>query len=147
AVEPHPDHRAIQDETDNILVSQRTMTPCLPIRLHLPPGAADNIFADRSLEQCPQRPPYPTRIGAGQIGAGDQRLHLPRHSRISWQNFAAPFSARPFSVVQPRARYLDRHCAKRTEQLACSPSMPIAGGPFTISANCGVAVTRQEISN
>ena len=27
AVEPHPDHRAIQDETDNILVSQRTMTP------------------------------------------------------------------------------------------------------------------------
>ena len=92
AVEPHPDHRAIQDEADNILVSQRTTTPCLPIRLHLSPGPADNIFANRTLEQCPQRPPHPTRIGAGQIGAGDQRLHLPRHSPISWQRFTAPLS-------------------------------------------------------
>ena len=31
------------------------------------------------------------------------------------------------TVVQPRARYLDRHCAKRTKQLACSSPMPIAG--------------------
>jgi hypothetical protein len=36
-------------------------------------------------------------------------------------------SVATMTVVQPRARYLDRHCAKRTKQLACSPPMPIAG--------------------
>ena len=71
--ELHPHHRAIQDQPDNILGSQRTMAPRLSIRLHLPPGPTDDILADRTLEQRSQRSPDPTRVGTGQVGACDVR--------------------------------------------------------------------------
>jgi hypothetical protein len=40
SVEPHPHHRAVQDETDDRLVLQGAAIPGIPIALHLTWGAS-----------------------------------------------------------------------------------------------------------
>jgi hypothetical protein len=99
-------------QSDNILFSQRAPAPRLPVRLHLLPGSADNILADRPPEQRAECTPNPARVGARQIGARDHRLYLLRHPHIAWQRLAVPFPAHPVRVVQSCAWHADRHRAK-----------------------------------
>ena len=54
--------------TDDRLVGEVTPAPGLPIGLYLAPDPAHHVFADRALEQRPQRPFDPPRVGPGKIG-------------------------------------------------------------------------------
>jgi hypothetical protein len=101
-----------RDQPNRILLSQRAPTPCLTVRLHLPPGPAHRVLRHCTPEQRSQNPPYPARVGAGQVGACDQRLHLFRHPRVAWQRLAVPLLARPTGFDQPGAWHADRHEAK-----------------------------------
>src|SRR3954463_7766864 len=51
AVEPHADHGAVEDQPDHVLAGQVAPAPGLPVGLHLAPGAADDVLADRAPEQ------------------------------------------------------------------------------------------------
>ena len=80
--------------------------------LHLAPGPADHVLADRAPEQRRQRPLHPARVGPGQVGARDQRLELARPPGVARQHGAAPLpraavlalAAAPAAPRSPPAR-------------------------------------------
>ena len=84
-VQPGLDDRAVQDQTDNVFPGQAASAPGTPVDLHLPPGPADHVLADGSIEQAMECPLDPAHIGPGQIDRGDQRLGLPGQPLIAWQ--------------------------------------------------------------
>ena len=100
--------------------------PGLPVRLHLAPGAADHVLAHRAPEQRAQRAPDPARVGAGQVGAGDQRLHLPRHPGVAGQHGAAPFPRGAVPGVQPGPRHGDLHRPEGAGQPPLPMAVPMA---------------------
>src|SRR5512144_2421779 len=49
-VEPDTHDGAVEDQPDDVFLGERALRPGFPIRLHLPPDAADRILADRTPE-------------------------------------------------------------------------------------------------
>jgi len=125
-VQPDPHDRAVQDQADNRLPGGGALIPGLPVRAHLAPGAADHVFAHLSLEQRGQRTLDPARVGAGQVGARDQRLHLSGYPGVAGQSGAAPFLGASALVPHPRAGHADPHRAERAEKLPLAGSVPVA---------------------
>src|SRR5262249_12886953 len=72
AVEPDPDHSAVEDQSHDRLFGQRAGIPGVPVALHLAPQPANRVLADRSSEQSVERAAYTASVGAGQVAAGDQ---------------------------------------------------------------------------
>src|SRR4029077_5457711 len=56
--------------------------PSIPVCLHLAPHPADHVFTDRSTEERAKCPADPARVGAGQIGASNQRLGPARQALV-----------------------------------------------------------------
>ena len=56
---------------------QRAGIPGIPIGFDLSPYPAHRILADRAAKDGGQRPAHPTAVGAGKIGARDQRIGMP----------------------------------------------------------------------
>ncbi len=81
AVEPYPNHRAVEDQPDDRLIGQRPRVLRIPVALHLAPHPAHGVLSDRPAEQGCECPADPARVGAGQIGAGDQRVGSERAAR------------------------------------------------------------------
>src|SRR6202043_187785 len=69
AVEPHPDDGAIEDQAHDRLPGQGAAVPGVPVALHLAPGPAHRVLADRPAEQGRERPTHSPGIGAGEIAA------------------------------------------------------------------------------
>ncbi len=59
-----------------------------------------------------QSAPHPARIGAPQVGAGDQRVGSERAALISSQRLAVPLGSPPFGSLQPSARHGDLSLAE-----------------------------------
>ena len=51
--------------------------PRLPVGLHLAPHPAHRVLAHRAAKQRRERPADPTCVGAGEVGRGNQGVHLP----------------------------------------------------------------------
>jgi len=74
AIQTNLDHRAVENQPDNVVASEITLLPGLPGRAGLLPGAADDVLANVAFEQLGQRPTHAAGVHAGEIGLGDQRL-------------------------------------------------------------------------
>ena len=85
-----------------------------------------DVLAHRTPEQGGQSALDPPRVGAGQVGARDQRLHLARHPGGARQSDAAPLPRAPALGGHARPRHADLHRAERTQQLALARPVPIA---------------------
>ena len=120
--------RAVQDQADDVLAGQVAPAPGLPVRLHLAPGAADHVLAHRAPEQRGQRALHPARVGAGQVGAGDQRLDLPGQPGVARQRGAAPLPRAAVLGPQPGARHGDLHRPEGAGQLPLAVAVPMARG-------------------
>src|SRR3954451_23189632 len=116
AVEPHPHHRAVEDEADDRLGRQVASGPGVPIRLHLPPHPADHVLADRPTKERGKGPPDPARVGAGQVSPGDQRLGSARQALVGRERGVAPFLGPAFRRGKPGPRHPNRHGAERSHQ-------------------------------
>src|SRR4029077_3075260 len=55
AVEPHAHDGAVEDQSYDRLLGQRTAVPDVPVALHLAPGSAHRVLANRPAEQSRQR--------------------------------------------------------------------------------------------
>src|SRR4051812_37670785 len=60
--------------------------------------------------------PDPARVGAGQIGPGDQRLGPARQALVGRDGSVAPFRGPAFGRGKPRPRHANRHGAERAHQ-------------------------------
>src|SRR4051812_3141775 len=60
--------------------------------------------------------PDPARVGAGQIGARDQRLGSARQALVGREGGVAPFRGPAFGRGKPRPRHANRHGAERAHQ-------------------------------
>src|SRR5262249_43263757 len=74
AVEPYPDHGAVEDQSHDRLFGQRAGIPGVPVALHLAPHPAHRVLADRPSEQSVEPAAQRAGVGAGQVAAGDQRV-------------------------------------------------------------------------
>ena len=92
--------------------------------LHLAPDAADRVLADRSLEQRRQRPAHAAGIGASEIGAGDQRLHLLRHPGVARQRPALPLGGPAAGGADARPRHGGLHCPERADDPSLAMTVP-----------------------
>src|SRR5208283_1934481 len=115
-VEPNARDRPIQDQPDDRLVGERTRVPGVPIALHLPPGPADHILADRARKRRRKRASNPPRVGSGKIGAGDQGVGGPGAALIGRKRGAPPFARLAGLAHHPSARHGDPRLAKRPRQ-------------------------------
>jgi hypothetical protein len=84
------------------------------------------VSPDRAAEHGCERPAHPTRVGAGKIGAGDQRIDLLGSPLVSPQRFALPFRGLALGSVEPGARHRDLHPAEGPQQRARSVTVPVA---------------------
>src|SRR5712671_4494430 len=84
-VEPHPHHGAVENQADDWLVGERAIVPGFPVALNLPPHPAHHVLAYRTAEQRREYTAHPARVGARQVGAGDQRIGSPRAPLIGRQ--------------------------------------------------------------
>src|SRR5665213_2074620 len=73
-VETNPHDRAVEDETNDVVLRQISLLPRLPVRLHLVPGPAHHVLANGPTKQRAERPSHPPGVAAGEIDSGDQRL-------------------------------------------------------------------------
>ncbi len=94
AVEPHPHHRAVEDEPHDRLFGQRAGIPGVPVALHLAPDPAHRVLADRAAEQGGERAAHPARVGAGKIAC---RRSARRRRACGADKPAAPGSSTPSS--------------------------------------------------
>src|SRR5213075_204315 len=78
--------------------------------LHLAPGPAHRVLADRTPEQRRERAPHPARVGTGEVATRNQRIDHPRAPLVATQGLAFPFRRLALGSIQPRAwhRDLDR---------------------------------------
>ena len=65
------------------------------------------VLTHRAAEQRCQRPAHPACVGAGEIGAGDQRVGSQRAALIGPQRRTLPFGRPAVGGVQPGARHID----------------------------------------
>ena len=63
-VEPNARDSAVEDQPDDRLLGERAPIPGIPIGLHLAPGPADHVLADRPGERRGKRPPHPAGVGS-----------------------------------------------------------------------------------
>jgi hypothetical protein len=117
AIEPHLDHRPIEDQADDVVAGEITRLPRLPGRAGPLPGAADHVLADVALEQLGQRPTHAAGVHAGEIGLGDQRLGPAAEPLVGRQQRALPLLLASFAG-QPRPRHRERQRAEGGDQLA-----------------------------
>ena len=73
-VETNARHRPVEDEPNDRLVDEQMRVPGVPVSLHLTPGPADHILADRARKRRGKRKSNPPRVGSGKIDAGDQSI-------------------------------------------------------------------------
>ena len=73
-IEPHAHHGAVENEPYDRLLGQRAGVPGVPVAFHLSPRPAHRVLADRPAKQGRKRAANPTRIDAGKVAAGDQRI-------------------------------------------------------------------------
>ena len=144
AVEPHAHHRAVENQPHDRLVGQRAGIPGVPVALHLAPDSAHRVLAHRAAKQGAKRAAYPARIGAGQIGARDQRVGSERAALIGPQCLALPFRRLAVGSVQPGARHVDLDLAEAFPS-ACATGchadgrLPASSPPLRRSASSHAA--------
>src|SRR6188472_1298294 len=116
-IQANLDHRAVEDQPDNVIVAKVTPLPSLPGRAGLLPGAADDILADVAFEQLGKRPAHPAGVRPGEVGLGDQRLGPATEPLVGRQKRALPLLlARRIVQTSPRHRQAQR--AEGGDQLA-----------------------------
>src|SRR5271166_3848605 len=101
---------------DDRLLGERAPIPGIPIALHLAPGPADHVLADRPSERRGKRPPHPAGVGSRKIGPGDQGVGGPGAALIGAKRTAPPFARLAVVPHQPSARHGDPRLAKRARQ-------------------------------
>ena len=74
AIQTNLDHRAVENQSVDVVAGEIALLPGLPGRAGLLPGAADDVLADVAFEQLGQRPTHAAGVHAGEIGLGDQRF-------------------------------------------------------------------------
>ena len=116
AVEPHADHRAVEDQPHDRFVGERAGVPGVPVGLHLAPDSAHRVLADRAAEQGGERAAHPARVGAGKIGAGDQRVGSLRAPLIGPQRLALPLRCLALGVFS----------LARGTSISTRPKLPIS---------------------
>src|SRR6266540_1070420 len=116
AVEPHVHHRAVENEPHNRFGGQRASIPGVPIGFHLAPDPAHRILAHGAAEQRLQGAAHPARVGAGQVGAGNQRIGRQRAALVGPQHLAVPLRGFAAWSVQPRAWYFDLDATEGAHQ-------------------------------
>ena len=106
-VQANPDNRTVENQADDVVPGKIALLPGLPVGLHLAPGPAHGVLANRPAEQRCQGAPDPSRVGASQIGAGDQPFGLHRQALVGRQRLAAPLRWLAIAVGHPCPR--NRH--------------------------------------
>ena len=124
SVEPNARDRPVEDQPDDRLLGERARIPGIPVALHLAPGPADHVLADRPGENRVQRAPHPAGVGSREIGPGDQGVGGPGAALVGAQRTAPPFARLAVLADQPRARHGDPRLAKRARQRPLA--MPVA---------------------
>ena len=144
AVKPHAHHGAVENEPHDRLFGQRAGVPRIPIALHLAPGPAHGILADRAAKQGTERTAHPARVGASQIGARNQRVGGQRAALISPQRLALPLRRLALRGVQPSTRHRNLNRAERPGQRPRPAPVAVAGNDrtFFIASNLASPVTR-----
>ena len=94
--------------------------------LHLAPGPADHILADRAPEQPEQRPLDPPRVGPGEVDRGDQGLGPLRQPLIAAQRLRPPFGGLAVLALDAGARHADGLGAEGADRLALATAVAIA---------------------
>src|SRR5712672_723080 len=125
----HPHYGAVENQAHDRLGGERAIVPGFPVALHLPPHPAHHVLAYRTAKQRRECTAHPARVGAGQIGAGDQRISGPRAPPIGRQRLALPFAGLAVGGHQPGARNSDRHPAERSHQRSRPVAMPVPTEP------------------
>ncbi len=128
-VQTRPDHGAIENKANDVLVSQVAGTGRVPSHHHLAPGAADHILADCALEQPEQRALDPARVGPGQEDHRDQRFGLLRQPAVPRQRLRAPLAHLALLILDPSARHAHSFSAEANNLLPVAMPVPVAIGP------------------
>ena len=127
AVEPDAHHGAVENEPHDRFFGKRAGVPRVPVGLHLAPDPAHRILADRAAKQGRERAAHPACIGAGKVGARDQRVGNKRAPLIGPQRLALPLRRLAIRSVQPGARHLDLHLAEASHQRPRPMAMAVTG--------------------
>ena len=90
---------------DDRLGREIATVPGVPVALHLAPGPAHDVLADRPTEQRRKGAAHPARIGAGQIGRGDQRVGGLRAALVGPERLALPLDRPAVPGRDPGARH------------------------------------------
>ena len=117
AIQANLDHRAVEDQPDDVIAAEITPLPGFPGRAGLLPGAADDILADAALEQLGERAARPAGVHPGEVDLGDQRLSAVAEPLVRRQQRALPLLLARL-VGQPRTRHRQAQRAERRDQLA-----------------------------
>src|SRR5439155_16321125 len=126
AIEPDANDGAVEDEPYDRLGGESTRVPGVPIAFDLAPDPAHDVLAHGAAEQRCQRAPHPSRIGAREIGARDQRVGGERTALISSQRLAVPLGGPAIRSLQPSARHGDLGLAEAAGQRARAAAVPVA---------------------
>jgi hypothetical protein len=89
------------------------------------------FLADRAAKQGLEGPSNPAGIGAGQVGAGDQRVSRQCPPLIGTQGRAPPLGRLPVRRLEPRPWHIDLGLAERAHQRARPAPVPVAGNAST----------------
>jgi hypothetical protein len=116
----------VEDQPHDRLRSQRADIPGVPIAFDLAPNPAHDVLAHGAAEQRRQRSPHSPRIGAREVGAGDQRVGGERTALIGPQRLAVPLGGHAIGSLQSGARHGDLGLAKAAGQRARPAAVPVA---------------------
>ena len=116
--------RPVEDQPDDRLFGERAPIPGIPVALHLAPGPADHVLADRPGENRRQRAPHPAGVGPCEISPGDQGVGGKSATLVGAQRTAPPFARLAVLAGQPRPRHGDPRLAERARQRPLA--MPVA---------------------
>jgi len=155
-VQPRADHRAVEGEplaaigprttasADDVLLREAARAPRVPVDLHLAPGAADDVLADRALEQAVERPLDAPRVGPGKINRGDQRLGPLRQPLVARQRLGPPFGGPAVLALDAGTRHADGLCAEDPDELTLATSVAMALARAAAAAVADAAEKRRE---
>jgi hypothetical protein len=121
-VEPDADDRPVEDQPHDRLGGEIATVPGLPAGLDLAPRAAHDVLADRPAEERREGAAYPARVGAGEVGRGDQRLGGLRATLVGPECLAPPLD-RPAALGRDAGA---RHAQLGRPEGACQGARPAA---------------------